>query len=535
MLKKSGMLNKTLQKLPAAPGLSEIHHFLSMAMELRGKQVEISWPTPDKMVEFSLNIQCPVRGGDTQWKLYSTHDKKIELLWDYRSCDVLLVYNLIVSSCGEIHQSIQAEGALAVSESFRDSSRRRDTYYMQAVQPSDSEMARLQSVGLQDNSWAKGTAELAGDLSLVQPSSLLQSILIAKMTGRLSIDKDVQHAIIYFVNGEPVFAECGQQAGDEAILELVGWREGRYHFEKRERTDRNNVASDLEDLIVKGVQLSDNMNYLRHAGIVMESVLLKKRKDLTDFELSASIAGSTNVVSDALIEMYEAIDDRTMLKQLVKKLNFPRGMWVPAICHLLDHDFISFSNDLVTPRSERGNLTPKSIDTSLIHTVMMTLRRAETGMFTYPAFLYFLEQEYFRAYRSGAAISVMVMEMRVVGAPPNFGRDPLDVEALAECFRRISKLKRHIDILAHYENFDYAMILPNTRNQGANIFAKRVIKALTAAPLPGIEHNRLSLAFGVASIPDDCTDLSLLLSAAEEAKGQALRSAMPVVLYQDTL
>lgn len=534
-MKKSGLIAKTLQKLPAAPGLSEIHHFLSLAMEQKGKQVEITWPTPDKLVEFALNIQCPARGGDTRWRLFSGQGAKWELLWDYQSCDVLLVYNLIVSSAGEVHQSVRADGAITVSESYRDASRRRDTYYMQAVQPSDLEKARLASLGLQDNSWSKATAELTGEFALVQPTALYQSILLSKMTGCLKIDRGTQHASIYFVQGEPVFAESNQLAGDECIVETVNWRDGRYNFEPRARTDKANVSTPLETLVVKGVQLGDHLNYLRHAGVAPESVLVKKRRDLTDFELSASIAGDAKIDSDALILFFNSIDDRSTIKQMTKRLNMPRSVWAPIVCHLVERDYVSFSNDLVAPTTDRGNLQAKVIDTSLIHSVMMSLRRAETGMFTYPAFLYFLEQEYFRAYRSGSPLSVIVMEMRVVLDGMGLRREPLDVEAVAEAFRRISRLKRNVDLLAHYENFDYAMILPNTRNQGANIFAKRIIKALTNGPLAGVPADRLSLAFGIASIPDDCTDLGLLLSAAESAKAYALRSAAPVVAYQDTL
>ncbi|HNN63577.1 MAG TPA: hypothetical protein PKH78_11075, partial [Candidatus Obscuribacter sp.] len=86
MLRRTGPIPKSLQKLPAAPGLSEIHHYLSAAMEHRGKQVEISWTTPDRLVDFTLNIHCPWRGGDTEWKLFV--GKNMRLVWDYKSCDV---------------------------------------------------------------------------------------------------------------------------------------------------------------------------------------------------------------------------------------------------------------------------------------------------------------------------------------------------------------------------------------------------------------------------------------------------------------
>lgn len=536
MLKKTSLASKTLQKLPAAPGLSEIHHFLSVAMEQRGRQVEITWATPDKMMDFSLNIHCPIKGGDTNWKLFLGTGQNAELLWDYRSCDVLLVYNLIVSSCGEVHQSIQAEGAITVSESFRDASRKRDTYFMQASRSlGDGDMAKLSAIGLQDNSWSKGTQEMSGELSLVPTSTLLQSILLSKTTGKLVISSQKESVQIYFVEGRAVFAEGMGQVGDECILELMSVRDGKYNFEARARTDKQNVMNDLESLIVRGVQLTDSMTYLRHAGVAPESILLKARKDITEYELSSSVEGNQSIDAEAMLQLYIAIDDRSMLKQVTRMAELKKSEWVPALCHLIEKDFVTFSNEHVKSKSERTNLQGKQIDTSLIHSVMTTLRRPETGMFTYPAFLYFLEQEYFRAYRSSSPLSIILLEMRLVGAPPNFGRDPLDVGAVAEAFRRISQIKRHIDMVCHYDTYDYGLILPNTRTAGANIFARRILKALTSAPLPGIDNNRLSIVMGIATVPDDCVDLAVLLSAAESAKAQAVKTVSPIVLYQDVV
>lgn len=533
MLRKTSGMAKILQKLPAAPGLSEIHHFLSQAMERRGRQVVISWSTPDKLVEFSLEIQCPIKGGDTEWRLFSGKDRERHMLWEYKTCDVLLVFNLIVSSSGEVHHAVQIDGAISVSESFRDQSRKRDTYYMQAVQTHEVDIARLSQLGLKDNSWSRGTAEHTGDLSLVQISSLLQSFLIAKMTGCLEVNKNNEKARVFFVDGEPTYAEIGKLMGDECILELVTWREGKYEFIIRQRTEHRNVRNSLESLVLQGVKLKDQINYLKNAGLWPESILIQKHPNISQVEFDARTATGAPVNMQVLRSIYTAIDEQSTLKQIASKLQLPQSLWVPSMVHLLERDLISFTNEQ-TKAEKPENLIPKTIDPTAIHSVMMSLRRAETGMFTYPAFLYFLEQEYFRGYRSGSPLSVMIMEMRVIKGPPDFKREPLDVVAVAEVFRRISQLKRHIDLVAHYETYDYAMILPNTKSSGANVFAQKIVNALLSTPLPGGVHaGKLSLSFGIACIPEDCTDLSYVLAAAEAAKAQAILLAAPVILFRD--
>lgn len=533
MLRRSGPIPKTLQKLPAAPGLSEIHHYLSVAMEHRGRQVEISWTTPDRLVDFTLNIHCPWRGGDTEWKLLV--GKNMRLVWDYKSCDVLLVYNLILSSCGEVHQSIQADGVVSVSEAYRDQSKRRDTYYMNSANQTDeSEPSAVQRMGTGDNAWSRSTLPPNGDLSLVEISRLLQSVLLARMTGRMDIDQGSAHAKIFFVDGEPQHADIAGIPGDEGILELLTWREGKYKFEPRVRVTERNVGQPIESLVILGVQLVDKVNFIKNVGLLPESVLIRKHDSLlgSDFDVLAS--RDPSIEADLLKRFYQAIDDRTPIKSLVDSLRLSRSQWVPVVALLLSSDLVTFTNDFVPTKEEKPSINPKVIDKSKIHSVMMSLRRPETGMFTYPAFLYFLEQEYFRGYRSGSPLSVMVMEMRVVTGPPNFVREPLDVPAVAEVVRRISRLKRHIDLLAHYDQYDYAMLLPNTKTSGANIFAQRIARAIWSSPLAyGIDSANLSLAFGVACIPEDCLDLGVLLAAAEAAKSQALRAAVPISLFRD--
>ncbi|MBA4078046.1 MAG: hypothetical protein C0508_23660, partial [Cyanobacteria bacterium PR.023] len=57
---------------------------------------------------------------------------------------------------------------------------------------------------------------------------------------------------------------------------------------------------------------------------------------------------------------------------------------------------------------------PKNIDGAAIQSVMMSLRREDTGLFIHPAFLYFLEEEFFRIYRAKGSMSVIIFEIREV-------------------------------------------------------------------------------------------------------------------------
>jgi GGDEF domain-containing protein len=126
--------------------------------------------------------------------------------------------------------------------------------------------------------------------------------------------------------------------------------------------------------------------------------------------------------------------------------------------------------------------------------------------------------------------------MRVKSGPNGSIREPLPIGALREAVLRISQAKRHNDLLAHYEAFDYALLCPDTKGEGARVFAKRLMTSLMKSPLStGVDERTLSLSFGAACVPEDFLELGLLLSAAEAAKGHSLSTEEPVVLYRDLL
>jgi GGDEF domain-containing protein len=282
------------------------------------------------------------------------------------------------------------------------------------------------------------------------------------------------------------------------------------------------------------MQLIDNAAYLRNVGLRPEAYIVKKHDNLSERDFESMVASGMPLNMAAQKQFYKSIAPNETVQQLLERMRLSRSQWIQLLCNLLRTDLITIEQPQAGKRG-RLPLEPKHIDKRAIMNIMMSLRSPETGMFTYPAFLYFLEQEYFRAYRSASPISIVVFQMRIYSANLDPVREPLPLSALSEAVRRISRVKRHVDLLAHYETYDYALLLPNTKVAGAQVFANRLVKALMGEPLiPGIvDGTNLSVAFGIASIPEDFLDLSLLLSGAEVAKNAALHGAGPVALYRD--
>lgn len=300
-------------RLSTPPNLTDIHHSLSQAMEKKGEATEIGWTVRGS--DYRLLIHCRIFEGEPRWKLMQVHPGYESIVWEYVSCDVLLIYNLIASATGQQELQMQTERALGTKNALKDPNRALSSYFL--MPQSDA------------------------DKSCMSLSNLLHE-----------------------VESQPVEHKQSRPA--------------------------------------------------KHA---------------------------------------------------------------------------------------------KKVDTQAIHSVMMCLRRFDTGMFNYAAFLYFLEQEYFRAYRTRGSLSIVLFSVKSEG-----NRKPTN-ELLRELAAKIGNLKRNNDVLAHYDSDDhYILLLPGTSVAGARKLVKRLGGVFSSL------NEDLSVSFGVAGIPDDCTDLGSLLGEAEYDK-----------------
>jgi GGDEF domain-containing protein len=502
--------------------MSDIHYLMGKALEDRGHSYEICWTKPGYGQEYVLSVEANSRGGDAHWKMFAGLSRESKPLWTYISCDVLLVFNLVKSTAGD-------DGKSSTDPSQGSNSNiatlvRRDVTSQQVP------------VGSAPGSGKKSQA-LAGDLSLVQIPTLLQSILMAKMTGVLEVeDPDGKgRSQVFFKDGQAVHCVASDSFGEEGILELLSWKEGSFHFDATVTNEVHTIKHNLDSLLLQGMTLIDTSAFLSNLGVTLESYLQRVHTDLSDDELAAHCKKGAPVNMQKQTQLYRAIDPDKTLAQTLEKFKWPRSQWVPVLSNLFKTEVVALAPPRVQDASQLVVFQPKRIDKNLIQNVMMALRNPETGLFSYASFLYFVEQEYFRAYRSSNPMSVVVFQMRVQGSGVDAPREPLPVSALSAAVRKISTVKRYVDLLAHYETYDFAALLPNTKCAGATVFATRVLKALMNEPLvPGIiTPDNFKAGFGIASIPEDFLELSQVLSAAEIAKTFAATGPEPIVLFSD--
>jgi two-component system cell cycle response regulator len=156
---------------------------------------------------------------------------------------------------------------------------------------------------------------------------------------------------------------------------------------------------------------------------------------------------------------------------------------------------------------------------------------ADSGLITYPAFLFMLEREYYLAWRANRSLALLIFSID--------GQQPRQVEVetvdpfMPLHLSHILRIKRKSDILAHYKGQQFALLLPHTTVTGAKIIARRIVKALEASGQS--TGQSITCTFGAADVKGDGKTLSMVLMAAEEAKRFGEESGTRIVAYRDVL
>ena len=159
-----------------------------------------------------------------------------------------------------------------------------------------------------------------------------------------------------------------------------------------------------------------------------------------------------------------------------------------------------------------------------------SFHKSVDGLLKHTATTYFLHQEFDRYECMRNPFAVLMFQLMVnYGRPQN---QALPERALAESFRRLSGITRKIDLVGHYRDSMYAWIFPGLTSNQAIEFGKRFERELVSSPLqPGLDPEQVFLFAGVASVPDTCDSLGVLVAAAIDALEQAKQRRTSVVVF----
>jgi hypothetical protein len=541
-------------KLDEPPDKQVLLDKLEVAEANVGRIVELTWLIDAPPTFFKFQIRSLAEGGEPIWTLYKGPPPPPPALpgqfqprpippnelWTHCSGDVGLISRLILDQCnGNTAEPSSIEDVVVgIKGGTRPDMFKPMIFGVMEGTPASEHQVHTPSQGVSQVSpqpqasqaMPAGKSNLDGDLRDMPVPGLLQSCGLNKMTGCLHIVGDQGKGEVFFFDGTPMHANTMEATGDQGMIELITWEKGNFKFFRDEKSKHHTVTKRLDTLLMEGVALLDQSKALQTAGFKLECYPSRKLPILSEQQFEEKIKTQGVPVNMAVQkQLFTLLDGCTSVLEILRKRPLPKTEWIPLLFNLLICDLVSLSDKPVRPPARRP-LEAISIDHGAIQQAMKTLVRAETNLFTYPIFLFLLEQEFFRFERSGAPFGLVIFEAGL--RLPDGRIEGLSLPLVQEMTSRIKQAIRNTDVFGHYETFDYALLLPATDVPGAVLVAQRLVSLLSDPPLQPNLIDPLVLAFGVAGVPDDGKDLGLLLSATSQSKNLAKRSKSAIVSFK---
>lgn len=165
-----------------------------------------------------------------------------------------------------------------------------------------------------------------------------------------------------------------------------------------------------------------------------------------------------------------------------------------------------------------------AVDNARLHAQVkeMALTDAVSGLFNRHAFEESLISEVERSKRSDTPLSLIIFDIDSFKSYNDTWGHPAGDTRLKATADLIKKNLRKYDLAARYGGDEFAIILPNTDEEGAYLFAKRLLSAAQSSTPEKMQVGKSSsgytLSIGVATFPKDGSTHSSLLVAADHAE-----------------
>jgi hypothetical protein len=478
-----------LDKHAGMPSVKTLEEMRQKSLANGGALVEL--PFGNETGTLILTISREASKGSWLWNLYVDDGFGSKMDWSYVSLDANYIHALIGNSHPEMLLKSRSAG-----------------------------MPESQATPNQDAapSLRKGTLE--GNLKNIQITNLLQSVMMGQMTGRLEIISANDRCTILFMGGKPIHATLRGAEGNEALIQLFAWEDGQFSFyDEAVSVPVPSVTRGLTGLMMEGATFVDHFNFLKERGLSHEAYPIRVEELRSQEELVHALKGGVDCNIDLIWELYRKINGTSNWADIARTISAKKTEWVPAVFNLVSFKLIRFDQQA---HDEKLISTTGKIDWSIILPIKNSMRRGDTGLCTYAALLYALEQEYYRYESFELPFSLIIFGYCLKGngsqnEPPQF--IPFKTTATNGLREKVFKMKKKYDLLCHYGAFNYGMVLPLTVRDNGRRFAD--ILAEICGNLSVTEQydpSTIEFRAGMANIPEDCQSLEEMISLAEQVR-----------------
>jgi len=454
--------------------------------------------------------------GDTvapEWVLYQIRENQKDRvdLWRMATGDLAIIENLLEES---LHSSQPAprqsifqddpasyQPAESPSEQQKSLSSSQQMFVSQNFPQPEPPQTHSQEI-------AGSGIKLSGNIKEVDLASILQSISLCKMTGRLNVYDAMRQAEIFFREGELIHALSGhlmdtttETKGETVILEVFTWDDGTFQFQHGWQTGERTVQKRLQNLVLEGAALRDYKAFVDQAGVTTETVMTRAEALMTEAQFDSKLANGLPLHVDLQKKVFLVLSQPRSLAQILSAVPMDRMTWISVIFSLLNCKLIAAQGSgsgKAGAQVDQSAAEAFSNIAELIGSANKGLLQPDSGMYSYALFLSFAEKEFERR----ISFCVAMFEFNV----PAISITNEGLKSVAACF---DSIKKPYEIIAFWRQPNrLLMLLPQSQPADAvpriNSFLDQLAKQNAGEDL--------SMVCGLACAPTDGTKLVDVLS-----------------------
>jgi len=511
--------------LTTFPTLDVFQNYLcELSPSLNGARLDFSWQVRGELYTVTLSFSQTASIAD--WKLYVGREPYSNLVWEHQTNDVSLIHNLVLTETGYGSKVCTMEGALGTVHDFRDSPEARDSYYVNSSLAMN--LQKLFSDG-QGKSTQNGEC-----ITSFSASTKDNSDLSGKQRPKLVIDSlDLtcgRELFLKFLGDQsdvysyPAFLFTLEQEYYKAINNNLPLTLVIISFESELCGMHSKVVQECLRKIV-GVQRKTDV--LAHYEDDKFIVLLPET-DISGGKLFAtkleralscehSISGADAPVLRPAFGVAELGEYCKTLTALLFAAEQALSKAKAAENRIVSYDSLFLLSPLPWNDQdggvERSTISARAPNLAPLQDMLRHLISPGYGIFTFPAFLIFLEREFLRAARSKSDLFVLLLKLgKSEGIQPDGVSALLPDSVIVQSVKQIMKIKREGDIFAHYHNDSFIMIRRDASICSLENFAKRATQVISAPATVEEEGKALipQLYFQICAVERHPTETSLM-------------------------
>ncbi|HUM09591.1 MAG TPA: response regulator [Myxococcaceae bacterium] len=112
---------------------------------------------------------------------------------------------------------------------------------------------------------AAESQEIEGALAQLALPDLLQTLALARRTGRVTLRRGAERGEVELVEGRPVDARIGAVQGEKALFRMLGWTEGTFSFQPGPAAAEARFARGTDELLLEAARQMDECRRLLDA------------------------------------------------------------------------------------------------------------------------------------------------------------------------------------------------------------------------------------------------------------------------------